>query len=61
VGEVEKMIAALRKNPSTSQVKIMVGGYPFNIDRDLWKKIGADASATSARNIEQVAEGLLKE
>lgn len=28
------------------QTKIMVGGAPFNFDKNLWKKVGADAMGT---------------
>lgn len=47
IREVEKLIAAVRSSEAKN-VRIMVGGYPFNIDLDLWEKIGADGSATDA-------------
>lgn len=34
-------------------VKIIVGGYPFLQDKELWKKIGADAWAESAQSAHQ--------
>jgi len=45
---VDKQIQALRRDPDTRHVKIIVGGYPFNIVPGLWQKIGADAYAGSA-------------
>jgi len=47
---VREMIAAIRSNPETKSVKIMVGGYPFNIAPDLWKQIGADGFAKNAES-----------
>lgn len=40
-------------------MKIMVGGYPFNIDQELWKTIGADGYAPGADEAVAVAEQLL--
>jgi MerR family transcriptional regulator, light-induced transcriptional regulator len=30
------------------RVKVLVGGYPFNIAPDLWRRVGADGSAADA-------------
>ncbi|MCG2829033.1 B12-binding domain-containing protein [Methanothermobacter sp. K4] len=38
---------------------IMVGGYPFNVDTDLWRKVGADLHAASASSAVRVAEEFL--
>lgn len=56
---VREMIAAIRQDSSTKNVKIMVGGYPFNIAPDLWKEIGADAFAKDASSAVGTAEKLL--
>lgn len=48
VPEVEQLIRTARSNPACSSVKILAGGYPFNIDRGLAAKIGADGSAPDA-------------
>lgn len=40
-------------------LKIMVGGYPFNLDKELWNKIGADAYAEDALNAIAVAGKLI--
>jgi len=40
-------------------IRIMVGGYPFNQASDLWMKIGADGYAPDAQKASLVAERLL--
>jgi methanogenic corrinoid protein MtbC1 len=42
-------------------VKILVGGYPFNISPHLWKKVEADGYARDAREAIRVADTLLRE
>ena len=46
--QVDYLIRSLRGDTDTRQVKIIIGGYPFNIVPGLWQKIGADAYAASA-------------
>lgn len=41
-------------------IPIMVGGYPFNHDKTLWKKIGADGWAMNPDNAVKVADRLAK-
>jgi methanogenic corrinoid protein MtbC1 len=45
---VRYLVRSLRADPKTVNVKIIVGGYPFNIVPDLWKQVGADAFAGNA-------------
>jgi MerR family transcriptional regulator, light-induced transcriptional regulator len=45
---VERVIADIRHAPGVQPAKIMVGGYPFNIAPELWRRIGADAWAPDA-------------
>ncbi|MFA5346651.1 MAG: cobalamin-dependent protein [Methanoregula sp.] len=45
---VNYLIRSLRADPTTRNVKIIVGGYPFNIVPDLWKQVDADAFAGNA-------------
>ncbi len=45
---VENLIAAVRAAENLKAVKILVGGHPFNIEPELWKRVGADAFATDA-------------
>jgi len=42
-------------------VKILVGGYPFNIDPLLWQRVGADGSAHDAQGAVDVAKVLLND
>jgi methanogenic corrinoid protein MtbC1 len=42
------------------EVKIMVGGYPFLRDPELWHKIGADGVAASALEVNDVALRIVK-
>lgn len=53
------LIEKVRGNHQTATIKIMVGGYPFSIVPDLWKKIGADASSNSAKEAIEIANKLI--
>jgi methanogenic corrinoid protein MtbC1 len=55
---VENLIAAVRASEELKAVKIMVGGYPFNIEPELWKRVGADAYAADAADAVASASGL---
>jgi MerR family transcriptional regulator, light-induced transcriptional regulator len=59
VGQVAELIATIRSTPACADVKILVGGYPFNVAPDLWRRIGADASAPDARKSVEVGERLM--
>src|SRR5438270_3091285 len=37
----------------------MVGGYPFNVDPELWQRFGADGHAKDAGEALNIAPGLL--
>ena len=45
VSQVARLISQIRPE---SEIRIMVGGYPFNISSDLWREVGADGYAPSA-------------
>jgi methanogenic corrinoid protein MtbC1 len=45
-----EVIAALRQDPDTAGVKVLVGGYPFHVSPSLAKWIGADGTARSAED-----------
>ncbi len=55
VKDVEKLIEKAHSSNLPAPVKIMVGGYPFNTDPELWRKVGADGTARGAE--EAVREG----
>lgn len=48
LSDLHYLIRSLRADPATTQVKIIVGGFPFSIIPDLWRQVGADAVAASA-------------
>jgi len=49
VDAVRDLIRAVRADPSCGQVKILAGGYPFNREPTLWKKVDADGYAADAQ------------
>jgi methanogenic corrinoid protein MtbC1 len=54
-----KAIEAVRA--ATPGVRILVGGYPFLVSPNLWRRVGADGSARDAEDAVQVAGELLAE
>lgn len=58
VKEVAEIITAVHKN-SPMQVKILVGGNPFNLSQGLWRAVGADGYASDAQTAIVEAERLL--
>lgn len=48
VSAVSDLIRRVRATSSGRQVKILVGGYPFNISDGLWQKVGANGFARHA-------------
>jgi methanogenic corrinoid protein MtbC1 len=59
ISKAKKLIGKLREDPELEGLKIIVGGYPFKIVPDLWKKIGADASPGSATDAIETANKLI--
>lgn len=59
VSEVQRLIATIRKKSELDGLRIIVGGMPFNIDRELWKKVGADGYAPDAKSALEVAGELV--
>ncbi|MCW2243058.1 cobalamin B12-binding domain-containing protein [Azospirillum canadense] len=58
VGTVTDLIAAVRAELGDQPLRILVGGYPFNLVPDLWKAVGADACAVTAAEAISVAGAL---
>jgi len=54
-----KDIISTVKQHKELEVKILVGGYPFIVDPNLWKKIGADACAKNAEEAVKVVRDLV--
>lgn len=48
IHKAEELISAIISEDWTSRPKILVGGYPFNREKNLWKQIGADGFAENA-------------
>jgi methanogenic corrinoid protein MtbC1 len=48
-GAVESLIDRVRDSDVGADVKILVGGYPFNLASNLWQKVGADGYARNAQ------------
>jgi len=59
VKNVTELISAVRQANEVAGVKILVGGYPFNIANDLWRQIGADGYAADAAAAVAVANRLM--
>jgi MerR family transcriptional regulator, light-induced transcriptional regulator len=59
VRAVEQAIAACRSSPQTSRVKILVGGSVFDPSSDLWREVGADATASCPLDAVRSAHRLL--
>jgi methanogenic corrinoid protein MtbC1 len=55
---LRELVAALRRDPATKHVRVVVGGRPFVHDADLWERTGADAWAASADEAVRVVRGL---
>lgn len=56
---VEHLIAQVRSSPAGQGLKILVGGYPFNVDPELWRRVGADGHASDAGEALDAAARLL--
>ncbi|MNY51424.1 B12 binding domain protein [compost metagenome] len=61
VSEVQRLIASIRTHAGLNHIKILVGGMPFNIDRTLWEKVGADGYAPDAKGALEVASQLISQ
>ena len=61
IGEVMDLIRTVRRCAECRDPKIIVGGYPFNVDNNLWKKVGADGQAEDAETAIEMAEKLVTE
>lgn len=48
VGHVRELIAAVRADAGAAEITIMVGGYCFNLDPELYREFGADACCVDA-------------
>lgn len=58
---VSGLIKAIRSSKGCSNVKAIVGGRAFNMNRQLWKVVDADGYASTAEEAVRVAEDLTAE
>jgi MerR family transcriptional regulator, light-induced transcriptional regulator len=61
VSVLADLIRSIRDSEACRGVKILVGGYPFNVAPDLWRQIGADACAHDALGSVEIANRLVEE
>ena len=60
VSAVEELIRQIRLSPEvSSDLKIIVGGYPFKVAKGLWVSVGADGFAQNATEAIELAEKLI--
>ena len=59
IRSVENLITEVRSTESGKKVKILVGGYPFNIASNLWEEVGADGYGKDANEAIAVAHTLM--
>ena len=60
VSKVARLIGSIRLAGNLSKLKVLVGGYPFNISADLWRQVGADGYARSAQDAVEAALHLVE-
>lgn len=48
IPQVRDVIIRVRAHRDLSDVRVLVGGHPFNVDPELWKRVGADGYAPDA-------------
>ena len=58
-GTIRETINSVRTNPAIAGTRILVGGYPFNLSSELWKRVGADGYALDAQSAVREAERLV--
>jgi MerR family transcriptional regulator, light-induced transcriptional regulator len=61
VESIARAIRALRGVDALGNPVILAGGRPFNLDPELWKKVGADGSAPGAEEAVKLADRLVNE
>jgi methanogenic corrinoid protein MtbC1 len=56
--QLEDLVQSVRRAPQCGNVKILVGGYPFQRAPDLWSLLGADGAASDAEEAVEVVTSL---
>lgn len=60
VSAVRELVSAVRAHQQLRGLKILVGGYPFNLDPELWQKVGADGHARDAGDVAALGMRLVR-
>lgn len=60
-GAICELIQMVRAHTACQGVKILVGGYAFLVEPDLWRKMGADGCAPNAQEAITLANRLMAE
>jgi methanogenic corrinoid protein MtbC1 len=60
LSKVSEIIEAVKADPRCGDIRILVGGYPFNVAPDLWRDIGADGYAADALRTVDLANQLVQ-
>lgn len=61
LGQMNRLIEAVKSSPPGEHLPVLVGGRPFNIDPELWKSVGADGQASDAETAMYISEELISE
>ena len=59
ISKLETLINKIRSDATLNNLKIIVGGHPFNQLPELWKRVGADGWAKSAREAVELANQMM--
>jgi len=59
LGRLSDQIEAVRKNSKNPRIKIMVGGRAFTDDPELFRSVGADATATDGTDAVRLAASIV--
>ncbi len=60
LGAIGELISKVRSTETGKHVKILVGGYPFNVAEGLWQTIGADGYGRDAQHALDIANQLIR-
>jgi methanogenic corrinoid protein MtbC1 len=55
IDSLKRIIDAVKEACKDDCPKILVGGFPFLVDQDLWKKVGSDGTAMNATEAIKIA------
>jgi len=60
ISRVQEVIELCRQDRELDELKIIVGGYPFSVEPDLWRRVGADGYARDAGEALKIARKVVK-